>query len=163
MSFKALSDVYTDQLKDLYSANCQALPVTRRLQTAADDPQLKKALQNGAEGVERGLETLASLVREQGADPDETFCRGMEGIADEAEAHAIDAQFDVAELRDAMIVTQYQRMTHYAMAGYGCCMAFARRLGLAAQAEQLKLCLDGTHKGDIQMMALAAGKDNVLG
>ena len=46
----------------------------------------------------------------------------------------LDAEFGDDDVRDAMIITQYQRMVHYALAGYGCCHAFAHRLGLEADA-----------------------------
>ena len=38
--------------------------------------------------------------------------------------------WDYDDARDAMIISQYQRMTHYGIAGYGCVAAFARRLEL---------------------------------
>lgn len=41
-----------------------------------------------------------------------------------------------------MIITQYQRMVHYAIAGYGCLAAFAGRLDLGEDKGTLKTCLD---------------------
>lgn len=157
MTLETLQDVYIDQLQDLYSANRQALDITRKLETAATDPALKKALADGVAGIERGRDSMAELVRGHGADPTEEHCRGMEGLVREANAHAVEASFGAAEARDAAIVAQYQRLTHYAMAGYGCSIAFARRLGHEADAEKLVLCLDGTRTGDREMQSFAAG------
>jgi len=36
----------------------------------------------------------------------------MEGLVSEAEAHALDKNFGDDDTRDAMIITQYQRMAH---------------------------------------------------
>ncbi|MEO1793703.1 MAG: DUF892 family protein, partial [Pseudomonadota bacterium] len=62
--------------------------------------------------------------------------------------------------RDAMIITQYQRMTHYGLAGYGCVVAFAKRLGLEDEARRLQDCLDATYDGDRTMTKLAEGTIN---
>ena len=84
----------------------------------------------------------------------------MEGIVAEVKAHVLDANFDDADAKDAMIITQYQRMAHYGIAGYGCCTAFARRLGLDGQADKLQDCLDATYHGDKEMTAIALGEIN---
>ena len=84
----------------------------------------------------------------------------MEGLVKEAKAHAIDAEIEDEDVRDASIISQYQRMTHYALAGYGTVLAFARRLGFKDDAEQLQTCLDNTYSGDREMSQLAEGEVN---
>src|SRR6056297_887991 len=130
MTLATPEDVYLDQLQDLYSANVQAVGMTRRLAGEAKDPALRDALSEGVEGIGRGLHTVAALLRAHDREPSEEHCKGMEGICAEAEAHAINAPFGAREAQDAMIAAQYQRMTHYGMAGYAACLALARRLGL---------------------------------
>ena len=61
---------------------------------------------------------------------------------------------------DASIITQYQRMAHYGIAGYGTAKAFAKRLGLKDDALRIETMLDNTYSGDRHMTDLAEGKIN---
>lgn len=150
-----LKDLYIDQLQDLVSAHAQSEAVTRKLAEAATDQQLAEALAKGADEIANNREELAKLCRDHGTDPKGEHCAGMEGLVVEARKHALDAKFGDDDVRDAMIITQYQRMTHYGLAGYGCVLAFAGRLGLQGDAETLKRHLDGVHEGDRAMTAIA--------
>lgn len=160
MTLHSLKDVYIDQLQDIYSANRQALGATRKLHEASSHSDLKAALARGVSGIEDGMEIVSSIISGHGEDPTGEFCKGMEGLVKEAHAHALDADFDDGDVRDAMIITQYQRMTHYALAGYGCVVAFARRLDLDEDADKLQKCLDETYDGDRVMSRIAEGSVN---
>ena len=160
MALNDLKDVYIDQLQDLYSANKQSLEVTRKLAEAAEDSELKDALQAGADGIQQGMDAVAEIVRGHDADPEGEHCKGMEGLVNEAQAHALDEDFGDGAVRDAMIITQYQRMVHYALAGYGCVVAFAKRLDQQDDAKRLQTCLDNTYDGDRRMTEIATGDVN---
>ena len=160
MALSSLKDVYIDQLQDIYSANRQALEATRILQGKASAPELAEALGSGLKGIEEGLETVGEIVKAHGAKPTGEFCRGMEGLVKEVQAHVIEADFADNDVRDAMIITQYQRMAHYGIAGYGCVLAFAERLGLDAEASKLRECKAETEGGDVRMTGIALGKVN---
>jgi ferritin-like metal-binding protein YciE len=160
MSIQTLEDLYIDQLQDIYSANRQSLKITEKLGQKATNGKLQDALKRGVGGIEDGLSTVEGLIRKHKADPRGEFCQGMEGLVKEAKAHAIDAEIEDKDVRDASIISQYQRMTHYALAGYGTVLAFARRLGLKDDAEQLQTCLDNTYSGDREMSQLAEGEVN---
>ena len=160
MALANLKDIYIDQLQDIYSADGQAAKATRELAGAAKDADLKKALQAGVEGIEEGMKTLSEIIKGHGASPSEEFCRGMEGLVKEARAHGIEADITDPDARDAMIITQYQRMAHYGIAGYGCLVAFAKRLGLDDDAAKLQKCLDATYHGDDTMTEIATGGIN---
>lgn len=160
MRLDTLEDLYLDQLKDIHSANTQAHEITLALAEAATDPGLVDALKAGADGIEQGtraLETIATRHDEQSAGEQ---CKGMEGLVREARAHALDQVFGEDATRDAMIITQYQRLVHYALAGYGCLAAFAERLELGEDVTALKICLDKTYDGDRTMTELATGSIN---
>ena len=160
MAFSNLKDLYIDQLQDLYSADKQAAEMTRQLRDAAKNESLRTALDRGVKGIEEGLDTLSTILEAHDADPTAEFCKGMQGLVREAEAHAIRADFADPDVRDASIITQYQRMTHYGIAGYGCVAAFARRLGLRAEADKLEKCLEETRSGDTALTHLAEGEIN---
>ena len=160
MSIQTLEDLYIDQLQDLYSANRQSLKVTEKLAGKAHNPKLQDALKRGVSGIEDGINAVEGLIRKHKADPRGEFCQGMEGLVKEAKAHAIDAEIEDEDVRDASIISQYQRMTHYAIAGYGCLLAFANRLGLKDDADKLRKALEATRHGDKTMTELATGGIN---
>ncbi|MFD2738109.1 DUF892 family protein [Sulfitobacter aestuarii] len=155
MTLNNLTDVYHDQLQDLYSACKQSLEVTTELGRAASDSDLSKALQSGSQGISRGMDELKSLCAENDIDPEGEHCKGMEGLATEARKHALEESFSDDATRDAMIITQYQRMVHYALAGYGCLVAFANRLGKDDDGARLQNLLDHTYDGDRHMTEIA--------
>lgn len=160
MTISTLKDLYVDQLQDLYSANRQALKVTRELAEAASSDQLKSALEAGADGIEQGMDHIKRLIENHDANPRGEHCRGMEGLVAEARAHGLEADISDEDVRDASIIAQYQRMTHYGISGYGTACAFASRLGLEDEAEVLEQCLEDTRGGDKKMTAIASGEVN---
>ena len=160
MSMNDLKDIYLGQLQDLYSANKRSAEVTDKMAEKASDGELKKALERGVAGIRDGMEKVAAILREHDKDPAGEHCKGMEGLVTEARAHALEEDFGDDDARDAMIITQYQRMAHYAIAGYGCCAAFAGRLDLGEQKSTLKECLDACYDGDREMTELATSGIN---
>jgi ferritin-like metal-binding protein YciE len=157
---ESLKDVYIHQLQDLHSANRQALKATRELSGAATNEHLSSALKRGVEGIEDGLAKLEELIRAHGGAPNGEHCKGMEGLVREARSHALKEEFAVNVVRDAVIITQYQRMAHYAIAGYGCAIAFAKQLDLAEDATTLSEMLDAAYSGDRTMSELAEKQIN---
>lgn len=160
MTLNTLEDVYHDQLQDLWSANKQSLSVLTNLGQAASDKGLSKALIAGSNGISDGMDKVAEICSKHDIDPNGEHCKGMEGLVAEAKAHVLDAEFGDDATRDAMIITQYQRMVHYALAGYGCLVAFANRLGHDDDGAVLQECLDNTYDGDRTMTAIATGGVN---
>lgn len=160
MAIQGLKDVYVDQCQDLYSACQQSLEATQALQGAAKNEELRQALQAGAQGIQDGMGKVEAIVRAHGADPGGEHCKGMEGLVKEARSHALEEEFSDDDARDAMIIAQYQRMAHYAIAGWGCLAAYAKRLGLEDDARTLADNLRSTQHGDQTMNEIAEGKVN---
>ena len=154
-TMKNLKDVYIDQLQDMWSANTQSLKVVSEMGRHAKNTELSEALIAGINGINDGIAKIERLCSDHGVNPSEEHCKGMEGIVREARSHALDTDFEDDDARDAVIITQYQRMTHYAIAGYGCLRAFANRLGLDGDGAVLQECLDGSYSGDDHMTRIA--------
>lgn len=160
MAVKTLQDLYVHQLKDLYSACKQSMTIVTEMGRAAKSRELAEALIAGNQGISRGMEMLATICAEHGADPTDEHCRGMEGLVNEARKHALEEQFGDEDTQDAAIITQYQRLAHYAIAGYGCVRTFANRLDLDSDGARLQECLDNTRSGDEHMTRIAEGGVN---
>ena len=161
MAMNSLRDVYLDQIQDLYSACKQSRGVAKQLHDAAGNEQLKSALKDAVEGIETGMADLESICRTHSVDPGGEHCKGMEGLVAEARADALEEEFGDDDTRDAMIVTQYQRMAHYAIAGYGCLVAFAKRLDEKDDVPILEKCLQSGYDGDRRFTEIATGSVNV--
>lgn len=162
MTIATLKDLYIDQLQDLYSANRQSMDATTQLGRKATNDELSRALNDGVQGIAAGMTTLKEIISEHGENPTAEFCKGMEGLVKEARAHGIDADIADKDVRDAAIIPQYQRMVHYALAGYGTAVAFANRLGLDGDAAKLQKMLDETYDGDRRMTSIASGRINEM-
>ena len=160
MPINSLKDVYFDQLQDLWSANTQALEVVTELGRMTKNKELSEALIAGANGIRDGIEKIEELCNAHGIAPNGEHCKGMEGLVNEARAHGIEEAFGNDDAQDAMIITQYQRMVHYALAGYGCVVAFANRLGFDGDGAVLQSCLNDTYGGDRRMTEIATGSVN---
>lgn len=157
MPIRTMRDVYIHQLQDMYSADRQALAVTRRLTNLAHDERLVDALDTSAKVLRRGLTQLEIVLARHGASAGDEHSEAMEGIVGEIKADLLEAEIDDPYPRDAMIAAQYQRMAHFAIAGYGAALAFARRLGLQDDVNELKQNLDSAYDGDRKMSQIANG------
>jgi ferritin-like metal-binding protein YciE len=155
-----LKDLYLDQLDDLYSACGQSRDATVELEKAATNATLKEALHKGHHGISAGMDVMAGILRDHGKEPGAEHCMGMEGLVKEARKHALEEEFGDDDVRDAMIISQYQRMAHYAIAGYGTAKAFAKRLGFEEDVDLLDRHLGNTYDGDEKMTELAQGGIN---
>ncbi|WBU57088.1 DUF892 family protein [Paracoccus sediminicola] len=160
MAIKNLKDLYLDQLRDIYSACKQSMPVVTEMGRASKSKKLSEALIASNQGTADGMEVLAALCSDHGVDPTGEHCKGMEGLVVEARKHALETEYADEDAQDAAIITQYQRMAHYAIAGYGCVRTFANRLGLDGDAARLQECLDATWDGDRTMTEIAEGGVN---
>jgi ferritin-like metal-binding protein YciE len=160
MAKSRLKDLYVEQVLDMHSACTQSHEATRRLAELATHEDLRDALLAGVEGIERGRDAMAQIALAHEARTGGIHCRAMEGLVAEARADVIDAEFDDDDVRDAAIVAQYQRMAHYAIAGYGTIRALALRLGLTAEADIAQTCLDKSYDGDRRMTEIARGEVN---
>jgi ferritin-like metal-binding protein YciE len=160
MATDDLKDLYIEQVQDMHSACKQSEDITRKLVEAASNEDLKDALQRGVEGIERGRDTMAQLAKAHGAEADGRHSKAMEGLVAEAEKDVLGERFTDEDTRDAAIIAEYQRMAHYAIAGYGTIRAFAQRLKLDSDAAAAQECLDKSYDGDRKFTEIATGHVN---
>ena len=155
-----LSDCYTEELADLWSANDQMTKVVRDLADAAQDENLTDRLKSAAYGIEKHTKTLKYLLDECG-ESEKEHCKGMEGLVKEARKHALEADIEDPDVRDVLIVAQYQRMCHYGIAGFGTAKAFAEALGNKDHASKLDTITSEIYDADENMTDLAKRSINL--
>ena len=150
-----LKDLYADELKDLWSANDQMAKTLKRIAPKATDAKLKAMLLKSQEGIKAHTDLLKTLFKGQDEKLEKEHCKGMEGLCTEAIKHTIEDAPDKGPVLDATIIAQYQRMTHYGIAGFGTVMAFAKALKLPEDTKALKAATKDIYGGDEYASLLA--------
>ena len=145
---KVLKDIYADEMKDLWSANDQMSKIVKVLATKAHDTKLKQALQNSLADIGRHADVLKNLLSTAGETVEREHCKGMEGLVKEATKHVTHEAPEPGELLDIVILAQYQRMSHYGLAGFGTAAAYAKALDMKEHASKLSSIVAAIHKGD---------------
>jgi len=153
-SSETLKKIYIDEMRDLWSANDQMQRVMKTLSQKASDKKLKDLLEKSVSGIGKHTETLRSVLEGQGGKIGKEHCKGMEGLVEEAKTHALEEDLD-GELRDLVIISQYQRMSHYGLAGFGTAAAYASALGLKDDATKLKSIVKDIYNADDYLSELA--------
>jgi ferritin-like metal-binding protein YciE len=160
MSIDNLQDLYVHELQDNYSANGQMIKVVGELRKKTSDEQLGQMLDKTVEKIREHNERIAELVRAEGEKPDDEHCKGMEGLVKEARKHGIEEDYGDPAVRDAAIIAQMQRMTHYGICGLGCAKAFAQALGKDDAVKQLDSDLSDIYSGDTYLTRIAESNVN---
>lgn len=156
-----LEDIYTDELKDLWSANDQMKRVLKKITSKASDATLKDMLTKSQEGIEKHTGVLKELIAGQDEKVSKEHCKGMEGLVEEATKHVLEEGPKKGPLLDVLIIAQYQRMTHYGIAGFGTAAAYAKALGLKEDAKKLNDATKEIYGGDEYMTKLAETSVNL--
>jgi ferritin-like metal-binding protein YciE len=157
---QSLTDCYVEELAYLWPPHDQMEPIVRELAEAADDEELASRLRASADGIKEHTQVLKSLLEDMGESSKE-HCKGMEGLVAEARKHALDADIEDPEIRDVVIVAQYQRMCHYGICGFGTATAFAEALALDDHVEQLEAITGAIYDADENLSDLAERSINL--
>ena len=157
----SLSDLYIDEMKDLWSANDQMVRALKKIAPQATNPKLKKMLDSSQKGIASHTDLLKALIANQDEEVVKAHCKGMEGLVAEAIKHTVDDAPEKGPVLDAAIVAQYQRMTHYGITGFGTVAAFAKALKLSDDRKQLEAAVKDMHVADNLMSELAEAAVNV--
>lgn len=155
-----LTELYVEELQDLWSANDQMKKVVLDMAGKADDGKLAERLRKSADGIQAHTDMLKGLLQDAGAEQAKEHCRGMEGLVREARKHALEADLD-GPVRDVAIIAQFQRMCHYGIAGFGTARAYAEALGKDGASRKLEEAVRHIHESDDYMSDLAERSKNL--
>jgi ferritin-like metal-binding protein YciE len=155
-----LQELYVEELKDLWSANDQMVRALKKIAPQAENPKLKKMLEESTEGITEHTEVLKMLIDGQDGKVKKEHCKGMEGLVSEALKHTIEDAPEKGPVLDAAIIGQYQRMTHYGITGFGTVAAFAKALKLPKDRTKLDAATKSMYNTDELMTELAESAVN---
>ena len=154
-----LEDLYTDLLKDLYSAEKQLVKALPKMAKNAQAPDLQKAFQEHLRQTEGQVERIERIFTEMGGSPRGKKCVGMEGLIEEGnELLQEEAEPDVL---DAGLIAAAQKVEHYEIAGYGTARAWAQRLGYEKAARMLQETLDEESMANEKLNKIAESHVNM--
>ena len=159
MPLAALSDLYLEELKDLYSAENQILKALPKMIKAATHNELKQAFTTHLKETEIHVQRIEQVCDDLGVSPKGKKCVGMEGLL--KEGSELIKEKPEPDVLDAGLIAAAQHVEHYEMAGYGCCRTYARQLGFESQAEMLQATLDEEGNADKILTEIAEATINV--
>jgi ferritin-like metal-binding protein YciE len=154
-----LEDLYTDLLKDLYSAEKQLVKALPKMVRAAQASDLQKAFQHHLSQTEGHVERLEQIFTDMEGSPRGKKCVGMEGLIEEGgEIMQEDAEPDVM---DAGLIAAAQKVEHYEIASYGTARTWAQQLGYDKAARLLQETLDEEGEANKKLTEIAESHVNM--
>lgn len=149
-----LKELYFHQLKDLYSAEVQALEGLAKLQARASNADLVEAIRSHAEETRGQMERLRTIFGNHGLPVSQDKCKAAEGILKEADGLLEKMTGDVV---DAGIIASAQRFEHYEIAAYGTAKQYAKHLDFSDDVSLLDETLDEESNANEGLTKLAVG------
>jgi len=158
MAKKTLRDLLVEELRDLYHADRQLLKAFPRLAKGAAGEEVQKLCEEGVDYTEERIRRLEQAFEMLGMPARGKTCHAMAGLIEEA-MEILDEDFSDA-VRDAALLANIQRISHYGIAGYGTICAFAKAIGEEDMAQLLAKSLDEKKEADEEMTGLAKSEIN---
>ena len=140
MAIKTAQDFFVDELKDIYSAEKQAIRAYPKLAKAVSSPQLKEALQTHLEETKGQVERLDQVFEILEKRASGKTCEAMKGMVEET-SEALE-EIEKGPILDAALIACGQRMEHYEIAAYGTVAALAKAMGQDEIAQLLSQTLE---------------------
>jgi ferritin-like metal-binding protein YciE len=160
MALHTLQELFTHELKDLYSAENQILKALPKMVEAANSEELAQAFAHHLKETEEHVARIEAIFRELEGSPRGKKCAGMEGLIKEGKEVMQEEGADW--VLDAALIGAAQRVEHYEMAGYGTARDHAEKLGMYQAAQLLQQTLDEEGAADKKLTEIAASSINAL-
>lgn len=160
MALETLHDLWVHELKDLYSAERQLVQALPKMAKAATSDELRTALENHLSETEQQVTRIEQILESFGESPKGQKCAGMEGLLEEGKDFIKeDADADVL---DAGIIVNAQKVEHYEIATYGAVVEYARMMGHTEALQLLEQTLEEEKNADQLLNQIAEGGINAL-
>jgi ferritin-like metal-binding protein YciE len=134
-------ELLTEEIRDAYSAEKQALRCMQKALKMASAPALCEGIQLHIEQTQVQIQRVEQVMEKLEVKPGRKVCEAMRGLVEEAQ-HEISEQDGKGPILDLVIVASMQRIEHYEIAAYGTDIALAKALGEKEVADLLTLTLE---------------------
>lgn len=152
MPLQTLTDVFHEQIKDMYSAEQQVAEALPKMVKAAKDKDLKQAFKDHLKETETHIERLEQVKEKLGVKGKKT-CKAMKGLVKEGE-EVIEEEGSAAA-KDAALIIAAQKIEHYEIATYGTLCTYAEMLGYDEALELLRQSLSEDAGADEKLSQIA--------
>jgi ferritin-like metal-binding protein YciE len=153
MQATELSDIFIDELRDIYSAETQLLKALPTMAKAAASKELRAGFEQHLEQTKGHVSRLEEIFDRLKEKPQGKRCEGMEGLIKEG-GEAAEEDYE-GEAKDALLIGAAQRVEHYEIAAYGTVRAMAEKLGDQQAAKILSETLQEEKETDEKLTQLA--------
>lgn len=154
MKMETLRELFVEELQDLYSAENQITKALPKLIKAANNQQLKQALESHLKETEQQIERLDQIFEALDENAKGKTCEGMKGLLKEGDEIAkATGEEDVI---DAGIISAAQRVEHYEISGYGTVRTYAELLGEKEAVKLLDQTLQEEKSADQKLNKIAS-------
>src|SRR3954453_10094194 len=143
-------ELLTEELKDAYSAEKQALRCMQRAVRKASAEALREGIQMHIEQTQVQIERVEQAIEKLSARSGRKVCEAMRGLVEEAQ-HEIEEHDEKGPILDLVIVAGMQRIEHYEIAAYGTGVALAEALGEKEIAGLLAETLEEEKQTDLKL------------
>ena len=159
MKMEALTDLFHDELKDIYDAEHQLMKALPKMAKKANSDKLRESFEMHMKQTEEHISRLEKVFDAIGKKPSRKTCEAMKGLVEEGEE--IMKEVDDPELMDAALIAAAQKTEHYEMASYGCLRTWADIMDLTDAKKLLQKTLDEEGETDKKLTRLAETGINV--
>jgi ferritin-like metal-binding protein YciE len=153
MSVATAEELFVDELKDIYSAEKQAVRAYPRLTKAVQSDELKQAMQEHLEQTKGQIERLDRIFEILDKRSSGKTCEGMKGLVEEAQTHV--EEIEKGPVLDCAIIGALQRVEHYEIAAYGTVATLAEAMGQEEVKELLGETLEEEKETDERLTQVA--------
>lgn len=153
MSVGTAEELFVDELKDIYSAEKQAVKAYPRLTKAVQSEELKQAMQEHLEQTKGQIERLDRIFEILEKRSSGKTCEGMKGLIEEAQTQL--EEIEKGPVLDCAIIGALQRVEHYEIAAYGTVATLAEAMGQEEVKELLGETLEEEKETDERLTQVA--------
>jgi len=155
MTVATAEDLFIDELKDIYSAERQAVRAFPRFIKAVRSQELRDAIQEHLEQTNQQLERLDRVFEILEKRAGGKTCEGMKGLLEEAFKHK--EEIDKGFVLDAALIGALQRVEHYEIAAYGTIATLAEAMGQTEIHDLLSTTLQEEKETDKRLTEVSSG------
>jgi len=155
----SLEDLYTDMLKDLYSAEKQLVQALPKMAKAAQSADLKKAFEEHLKQTEEHVARIERIFSDMDSSPRGKKCVAMEGLVAEGK-ELLEEDVD-PDVLDAGLIAAAQKVEHYEISSYGTARTWAERLGRDKAARLLQQTLGEESAANDKLTQIAESHANL--
>ncbi len=153
-----LDELYTDLLKDLYSAEKQLVKALPKMAKKAQSSELQKAFNEHLNQTERHVERIEKIFSDMDGSPRGKKCVGMEGLVKEGDELMKETDKDAL---DAALIAAAQKVEHYEISSYGTARTWAERMGHDKAVRILQETLDEESRANEKLTKIAESHANM--